>query len=191
MSSAVEERKEPMQISQKAAYRLVAEAAPYRYRGSALAILGKLVRMTYNPKIDDPQRQITDRGIGPLMRAGHVKERQFYKAMAQLRDVVQYERHDGKIDFKLNFEPLAAIDTDTERENARDASRKRRTEWARKTKADKRTRLHASLSLMIAAGVYGRILPKNVFEKQTEPDVTEPIPDPHPGLYRKLHPEVT
>jgi hypothetical protein len=151
-----------MKINLKEAYRLVAEAAPYKYRGSALAILEKLVRMTYNPKIDDPQRRITNKGIGPLMRAAHVKERQFYKAMVQLSDVLEYERHEGKIDFKLNLASLAELDPEAEREQAEKQNRQRKTKWARETRAENRNRLYEGVGLMIAAGVAGGILPETI-----------------------------
>lgn len=142
--------KEIMKITLKGASKLVAEAAPCKYRGSALAILEKLVRMTYNPKIDDPQRRITNKGIGPLMRAAHVKERQFYKSLAEMSEVLEYERHAGKIDFQLNLAPLAELNPDAERETAAKKSRERKTDWARKSKAAKREQRDSSLSAAIA-----------------------------------------
>jgi hypothetical protein len=160
---SVECRKGNMKITLKEAYKLVAEAGPYKYRGSSLAILEKLVRMTYNPKIDDPQRRMTDKGIGPVMRASHVRERQFYKAMSQLSDVLEYERHDGKIDFQLNLAPLKELNPEAERAIAEKKNREHKTEWARKSKAEKRSRLHDGLSLMIACGVYGGVLPESIF----------------------------
>jgi hypothetical protein len=152
-----------MKITQKEAYRLVKDAAPSKYRGSALAILEKLVRMAYNPKIDDPQRRITDKGIRPLMRAGHVKERQFHMALSQLSEVLDYDRHGGKIDFQLNLAPLAELNPEAEQEKAEKKNRERKTEWARKNKADKRNRFHEGLGLMIACGVAGGILPQSIF----------------------------
>jgi hypothetical protein len=152
-----------MKITFKDACKLVAEAGRYKYRGSSFSILEKLVRMTYNPNIDDPQRRITDKGIGPLMRAAHVRERQFYKAMSSLSEVLEYERHDGKIDFQLNLSPLTNLNPEAEREIAEKKNRERKTEWARKSKADKRSRLHNGLSLMIACGVAGGVLPESIF----------------------------
>jgi hypothetical protein len=151
-----------MKITQKEAYKLVAEAAPCMYRGSALSILGKLIKMTYNPKIDDPQRWMRDKGIGPVMRAGHVKERQFNKALKQLSAVLEYERHDGKIDYKLNLAPLAELNPDAEREKAEKKSKAYKTKWATEKRAEKRSRLYEGLGLMVACGVAGGLLPESI-----------------------------
>jgi hypothetical protein len=182
-----------MKITWKEASKLLQDAAPFKYRGSALNILTKLFKMTYHRTIDDPQRRITGKGISPVMRAGHVRERQFHESLEQLKlgGILDYERNGGKIDFQINFTPLAELDPHTEREKAAKQSRERRTEWARNTRAEKRTRLHDVIALMIAGAVASKILPQSIFEKRTEPDITDPIPDPHPRLSSELQPEVS
>jgi hypothetical protein len=177
-------------ITLKEARKLVRENGPRKYRGSVLTVLQKLVEMTFSPQKDDPHRKMLDRSANTVRRSVRVQERQFRKILDQLRDVLKYERHDGKIDYQLDLEPLTKLGPDSSSEAAAKKSRQYRTQWARDARTDKRSRLQDGLSLMIACGVGGGILPQSVFEKRTEPDVTESILDPHPGYYRKLHPEV-
>jgi hypothetical protein len=139
--------KDIMKITQKEAYKLAENNAPLKYRGSALVILKKLVHLTYNPQIDDPQRQITNKSVRSLMRAANVSERQFERIIVSLSDVLECERHGGKIDYRLNLEPLAKLEHD---ETARRKDREHRTQKAREKRTEKRENVQNTLAAAIA-----------------------------------------
>lgn len=123
-----------MQITWKQAKKLVEDAAPLRYRGSALTVLQRLVGKAYNPKKDDIHQPIT-RSLASIRKGVNVKERQFYNLLETLRDVVSVERHGKKITYILNLESLSTLDPDAVRQAEEKKIRESRTARARQKRA--------------------------------------------------------
>jgi hypothetical protein len=151
-----------MKITSKEAYKLADDSASH-YHGAALLVLKRLIKLTYNPKIDDPQRQIKGKNVGQLMRAAGVGERQLGRVLDHLSDVLEFERYGRKIDFRLNLEPLSKLASEG---TGFRKDREHRTQKARETRAAIRQTGQNTLAglVAIANALFGPVQRKPILE---------------------------
>jgi hypothetical protein len=126
-----------MTLTWKQGKKLVEDAAPLRYRGSALTVLQRFVGKAYSPTKDDVQQPFT-RSLSSIRKGVNVKERQFYNLLEELHDVVSYERHGKKITYTLNLESLSGLDPEAVLKAEEKRNRERRTAQARQKRAANR-----------------------------------------------------
>jgi len=136
-------------MTKKESRTLLQDHAPNKYHSTIILLLKRLVDLTYNPKVDEVEREMRKR-LTTVQRGVGVRTRQFLNLLDTLKHdgILEYRREEGMLTYKLNLKPLAGLpnESDTTKERNSDRAAK-----ARAQRAAKRDRNTNALALLIAA----------------------------------------